>query len=427
MLKNFSKLLFLLLTILIISSTSICYATEAVKTSETDEATNTVVTTGTASTEETTSEDNNYYGDLYIFDNKVLLDKIVYGNVYIIGNQVEITGQIEGNLFVVARDLNLNKCLSNGNIYAFANNINYNAVCTYLYAYANNIEMAYDCCVVRDAYIKATNSLIKTAIGRNLDLISSKITLGENDEFSIIYGDFKYTSNNEIDIPAGVMTDTGTVTFKPSHYVLNILISFLTIIITTLGLCVISVKVTPNFNKKLINSNLSLTNLLKAFVIGLVSLLVIMLLEIILILSMVGIKFAILFALLYAILSLISVPYLTIFVANKLKPAFKIEKTSMLYLVISLVSILLYGITLIPFVGTILGIIIKLTSIGLLVNTFIPHKELTEEEKTIKEEKKTEKKLNKEKRKQEKLEAKIAKKQTKLEAKENKKNNSTDL
>ena len=179
MLKNFSKLLFLLLTVSIITSISFSYATEAVTTSETNQTTNTVTTEKTDA-ETAPVEDTNYYGDLYIFDNEVVIDNVIYGNVYAIGNTVEITGQIEGNLFVVAMDLKLDKSYVGGGIYAYANNIYYNAASTYLYASANNIEMTYDSYVVRDAKINATSSIIKAAIGRDLELISSKNNLGES-------------------------------------------------------------------------------------------------------------------------------------------------------------------------------------------------------------------------------------------------------
>lgn len=418
MLKKFSKfLLALILIIATLSSISLCFATDAVTTSETPGTANAVTT----SEEE---EKEIHSGDLYLFDNNAVMDKLVDGNVFIFGSNVEVTGQVNGDLFVFANNVNFNKSYVRYAIYACATSVKYDGACNDLYVATTDLEMTYDSYVVRDLKVLSKTSIMKAAVGRDVDLIGDTVSFGESEDAAIIYGNLRYSSPEEIKIPEGVISESGLATYTSSFSAIDILlISFSTTIITTLGLCIILSKVTTNFNQKLINRNLSILVLLKAFVIGLVSILATIILVILLALSIVGIKFAILFTLLYAILCLISVPYLTIFIANKLKPVFKIEKNSMLYLVISLVSILLYGITLIPFVGIILGIIIKLTSIGLLVNTFLPHKKPTEEEKAIKEEKK----LNKEKRKKEKLEAKIAKKQAKLEVKENKKNNSTDL
>ena len=160
---------------------------------------------------------------------------------------------------------------------------------------------------------------------------------------------------------------------------------------------------------------------------GLLSMLVIVIFFILLAGTSVGAKLAIIALLLYIILWLISVPTLSIRITNLLKPVLKVEKTSMFYLILVLVSIILYGISLIPVVGGLSGFIITMIAIGSLINMYLPHKELTDEEKAIIEEAKAQAKEDKEKRKQEKLESKEAKKQAKLEAKEAKKKDSTDL
>ena len=127
------------------------------------------------------------------------------------------------------------------------------------------------------------------------------------------------------------------------------------------------------------------------------------------------------------VLLLISIPVISIKITNLLKPVLKAEKTSMFYLVLILISVILNGIGLIPVVGGLLGFIIKMIAIGSLINMYLPHKELSDEEKRILEDAKAQAKEDKEKRKQERLEAKEAKKQAKLEAKEAKKQDNTDL
>ena len=96
----------------------------------------------------------------------------------------------------------------------------------------------------------------------------------------------------------------------------------------------------------------------------------------------------------------------------------KIEKESKFLLVLALVSGILYGLTLIPYAGIIIGLIIKITSIGLIISVFLPHKELTDEEKAKLDETKKQAKEDKEKRKQEKLEAKANKKKDQIEKSE---------
>lgn len=412
MLKKFSKLLFLLLTISIIASVSICYATNAVTTSETKEST-------PVTTSETTEEDTNYYGDLYIFDNDVVLDKVVYGNVYVFANNVEITGQIEGNLFVFAQKVNFNGSYVGGSIFSCANNVYYNGASTYLYSISNKLEMTYDSYVVRDVKATANDLIIKSAIGRDANLIANKINFGEGEDIPIVYGKLNYSTPKQLEIADGIVTDKDTqITYTKPSSLMNILFGFGTAVLTALAVFIILNKVSPCFINKISDKSISTIKLLKSFGIGLATILLVLLFTVLLFGTMVGSKLALILILLFAVLCLISVPALSIAITNSLKSALKIEKESKFLLVLALVSVILYGLTLIPYAGIIIGLIIKITSIGLIISVFLPHKELTDEEKAKLDETKKQAKEDKEKRKQEKLEAKAAKK---LE-KENKKN-----
>lgn len=420
MLKKFSKLLSLLLIILTISSLSICYATEAVTTSETD----------TKSTTTTSATDNIHYGDLYLFDTNVVIDKIVYGNVYVFANTVEITGQIEGNLFVFANTVKLDNSVSNGglvggSIFACANTIYYNGACTYLYSVSNNIEMTYDSFVVRDAKLASINANIKAGFGRNVDLNCVHVNFGDSNEIPVVYGNLNYSAIIESEIPEGVILAenpeeniTYTSSFSLANYsIKDIIIGFTSCIVTVLLLYFILNKYTTNFKEKIYNKKISALKLLKALGIGLLSLIIVSILSVLLLITAIGSKIAIILILLYVLLCLISVPILTIVITNTLKSTLKVEKTSIFCLILVLVSIILYGITLIPLAGILLEFILKILAIGLLIDIHIPHKELTDEEKAIVAEAKKQAKQNKEKRKEKKLEAKESKKQAKLETK----------
>ena len=430
--KKISKLLLTLLLIIVaISSFSICFAevggetTKAVTTSETEEET---TNQDTAST-----EDEIYNGDLYLFDNDIVMDKLVDGNVFIFGNNVKITGQVNGNLFVFANNVTFGSTpedINNGiktncyirySVFACANSVYYNGACNDLYVASNNLEMTYDSYVVRDVKAVAEDVIFKAAVGRDVDLSCSKVDFGEANSAAVIYGNLRYSASSEATIPEGVMGGDGTATYSnPSGFnknttenAVDILVGFLTCIATVLVIYALTKKFTPNFNEKLTDSKLSSLRLLKSFGLGIAALFIVLLLFILLLMTAIGAKLGFILVLLFAIICLISVPVLSIIITNALKPTFKIEKTSMFCLILALVSVVLYGVTLIPFVGGVLGLIIKLTAIGLLIDMHIPHKELTEEEKTAIEEAKKQAVADKERRKQEKLEAKEAKKKDK--------------
>ena len=99
MLKNKSKIVVLLITILLLVSTC-CFATDdTVTTDTTVDANNNTVTTETTDSSETTEDTETavdteiYNGDLYLFDNDVLMNRLVDA-----GNTVIV---IEHNLDVI--------------------------------------------------------------------------------------------------------------------------------------------------------------------------------------------------------------------------------------------------------------------------------------------------------------------------------------
>lgn len=424
MLKKFSK--FLLVSLLIFtlaSNISTCFADDVVAISDTSES-NPVETSETdeASTTSTdTEEDTTHYGDLYLCDNKVIIDNIVYGNVYVIANAVEITGQIEGDLFVLTNSLKLDSSVNQGgvvggSIYACANSIYYNGACTYLYTACGNIEMTFDSYVLRDAKILSNKAIIQAAIGRNIDLKSISIDFGEGNQIPLIYGKLTYNSLTNTEIPDGIVTNSSEeqiVQKKLFDYsILDIVIRLISVVVTILAIYFILNKFTPNFVEKIHNKKTSIVNILKAFGIGLLSIIAIIFVSILLLVTGVGTKLGIILSLLFVVLCVVSVPILEIVIAKSLKSTLKLEKKSMFILVLCLVSIILYGVTLIPYAGAILNFIIKTTAIGLIIFSFLPdEKGLTDEEMA----KKIKAKEEKEKRKQEKLEARKAKKTEKNE------------
>lgn len=425
MLKKFSKLLILLLAIL--TASSICYATDAVAISET-EANNTAVVT---SETETSAKPAEHQDDLYIIDSNVVIDNIVYGNVYAIGNTVEITGQIEGNLFVVANTLKIDSSVNKGgyvggSIYAYANDIYYNGASTYLYSVSNKLEMTYDSYVIRDVKARAQNLIIKSAIGRNANLVANTINFGEGENIPIFYGKLNYSAPTEFNIPDNVVTDrdnqiTYTKLSSTESSITDVIFGFGTAMLTALALYIILNKLTPNFINNISTNIVPIKKLLKALLIGLITTILVILFTILLTGTIIGTKLALILILLFTVLCFVAVPALSIAITKTLKPALKIEKDSKFLLVLALVSIVLYGLTLIPFAGILLNFIIKVTAIGLIVSIYLPQKELSDEEKAKKSEAKKLAKEEKDKIKQEKLEAKVAKKQAKLEKKEVKK------
>ncbi len=440
MIKKFSKTLLLLLLIFFVSTSSIvCLADETENTTTTAETTEDEADT---TTEDTTTDEeiDTHEGDLYLSGNTIVMDKYVDGNAFIFGKDVTITGQINGNLFVFANNVSFDSSsIIRYSAFVCANNVYYNGACgtSYdygnLYVLANKFEATFDSYVTGNIKAIALDIILKSAVGKDVDLICSNLELGSGSDVPIIYGDLRYTADEEVTIPNGTLA-TGTATytklndinFTSSDTVEDILIGFATSIVTVLALYIILNKLSPKFIEKVSAQKFAITNLLKALGIGLATIVLTVIFAILLAGTSVGVYLALLLILVFTILYIISVPMLTISITNALKPALKIEKKSLFGLVLVLVSVILYGISLIPYVGGLSGSIITSTSIGLIVRAFLPHKELSEEELLAIEENKKQAKENKEKIKQEKDEAKALKKEEKLKIKEAKKSEKLD-
>ncbi len=414
MIKKKLKLLAVLFIILtVISSFSLCFADEVNEAVTTSEQANTA--SNTTSSEET--EENIVEGDLYLFDNNITMDQLVDGNVYIMGKNITISGQVNGNLFVFGDSVTFDNCYVRYSVYACANKIYYNGACNDLYVAAKKLEMTYDSYVVRDVKATSNSTILKAAIGRNVDLLTNSVDFGSDSEVPIIYGDLNYSASEEKTLAEGIVE--GKVNYSSNgsfdnesvgERILDTVLSFLLVVVTTLVIYALVNKFKAEYIEKL---NYSPLQILKAVGIGLLTILVGAIISIILLITSVGAKLALIVIMLLILIGLLSMPIVAIFVTNLLKPVLKIEKTVMYYVVLGLVSIVLYGLTLIPLIGVILSIIITLLGYGLIVLNFLPKNELSDEEiqaklaakeskKALKAEKKAEKAKLKEEKKAEK-------------------------
>lgn len=427
MLKKFSKFLLLTLVILVISTSSFtCFAHEE------NELANTVTTpetneeeTSTTDNSGATTDENLHTGDLYLCGNEIVMDKMVDGDVFIIGNKVTVTGQVNGSLYVIANKINFDGAVIRYSIFACADYMYYNNCGTYesnVYVIANTLDATWTSYVARDLKALVSNITLKSAVGRDADLICNTLNLGEGEYIPEIWGNLRYTANSEITIPDGAVQ--GSTIYSKQYFgnsIAGILMSFGTCIVTALAAFIILSKLTPKFVEKLSSNKLSVISLIKAFGIGLTTIATVAIFMLLLTGTGVGIILAIILGLLFIILYILATPIFAIRITNTLKPILKLENITMFYLVLALISSILYGITFIPVFGFALGLIINVIAIGLIVNVFLPQKELTDEEKAAIEEKENQDNELKEKRKQEKLEAKAAKKEEKIKVKNDKK------
>lgn len=161
-------------------------------------------------------------GDLYVFYNdsnytstSYTMDKYVDGNVFIFGQNVTITGQINGSLFVFAQNVTIDENAYIGtHAFIAAGNITMNGFTYDMYAVCEKFEMTQNGVIYRDLKLGAEDAILRGNVGRNVDMVASKIDVFENEDNSLyVAGNFKYTSGIEIEDINKITVD-GEVTFK---------------------------------------------------------------------------------------------------------------------------------------------------------------------------------------------------------------------
>ena len=171
---------------------------------------------------ETKKEDESFKkGDVYLVGDEVVVDYVVDGNLFVIANSVTINSQIGGDVFAMAKNITVGEQgYIFSNLFTLAQEINIKGVVYDVYSLSekNNVE-GY---VYRDIRAMCSKLSISGAIGRNAFVTFNDITFGkqqtnENGETTttsqaLISGDFNYTSDNEVEIPEGVVS--GKVNFE---------------------------------------------------------------------------------------------------------------------------------------------------------------------------------------------------------------------
>ena len=380
--KNLKFLLSIILVISLLTTFSVCFADEENEVTNNDNLL--VSTSGDENSDETsesseTEEAEVYSDDLYLMGANVTMDKLVDGNVYILGNDVKITGKINGNLFVLANSLSFEEeSYVQYSVFACANSIYYNGASYDLYALASDkLEMTFNSYVIRDLRALSSEIILKSAIGRNANLVATNLLdFGADEDIPVVYGNLNYSAKSEIDIPEGVLAgEKSNSNFTPiavsnnNQGVSNIIIGFVISVVTALVIALIVKYCLPSVNNKIAKFNYSPINILKCFGIGLLILVCLAIIAVLLMISEIGIKLGIILVTISVFIYFVSGPLFIISITDILKAKLNVEKSYVYYLLIALVSLVLHAIALIPVAGGIIIFIIISTVVGLYFQT----------------------------------------------------------
>ena len=355
MLKHKSKILFCIFLILILIST-FSFATDE------------VTTTGS---ETTTGEDSWVNDDLYLFDKDIVIEGVVDGNVFAFGTNVTVKGEIGGDLFVFADTLNIDGGYIYSAIFGFAKTFNMNGIVYDIYAASNDFTLGEDGYVYRDLKLLSVNTNINGKIRRNANIVSNNITFA-NETDTYIGGNLNYTANNELSIPESAVL--GDVNFNKSaekeapsaaSNISSAIINILTSLFSTFVLALLTIWLTPKFLNKV--SNMKVSNIFIALAIGLGALVGIPVASIIIMITIIGMPTAFALLALYFLIIAFSTGFTSLVISSFVTKKFNIEGKVKFVLITLASTVVIYLLSLIPFIGGLIGFLNIVLALGTVV------------------------------------------------------------
>lgn len=358
---------------------------DAIDTTSTDGADNNV-------TSEDSSAQNQkdiHEGDLYLSGEDVTMDKLVNGNVYIMANNVTVKGQVAGNLFILANKVTFTDAYIESSVYLCANEVNFKAVASDLYACCNTLEIPTDYGVYRDLKCYSNSLTVLGIIGRDVDCNVASLSLEKDAAKANVYGNLNYSSAKEIQVPDGAVQGetkyTQIVKNENDSKISDYIIGAASAVLFTLVVYGLALLFSKNSIEKC--TKIASKKFLPAFGIGLLALIVVPIVSFLLLISVVGVSVSLVLLLFYGLLLTISVSTLVISLANIIAEKMKISNAWLKALCVAVVSLLAYVLEVIPY-GIILRILFITFGFGILImNMFFKNISFEKKEKQNKSEK----------------------------------------
>lgn len=414
MLKNKSKIVVLLMAILIVFTT-FSYATETPDTTSAD-VSNTVTESEVTNTP-TTIDQEIHNGDLYLFDNNIVMDKLVDGNVFLFGSNIEVTGKVNGSLYAFGNEITFGEeSYIVQSIYVFGNKVQLNGSANDLYAFASEVNMAYDSFMIRDLKVFANTFNFNGGVGRNAFVDCNNFNFVTTEQkAAIVYGNLEYTSLKELSISndfvqGDIKYTAQSVPAKEtmSEIIIEHVVDFCNTLLYTFIVFLLCLWLAPKFLKKA-STYMTAKNGFSCLGIGILACIATVIIIFTLLFTIVGLPLAfMLFAILVLLLS-ITMSITCICITYKLKEKFNYSKNYMTYITLAAVILAIWALKMVPYIGWIISLVVTFFGFGVILHYLftkernskedkkvekvekkeIPAKEPVKENKPVKEEKKT--------------------------------------
>ncbi len=384
--KNKTKIITTILLIILLLSSTLVYAENETSNSTADE--NGIVATDDVQliNEDTVTPDkiqgNNYKSsDDYIFGEDVTIDYLVDGNIFVCARNVTIKSQIGGDAFIMAENITIEEeGYVFSNLFALANSIEVKGVIYDIYSFSEKLTISGGH-IYRDMKAACRDFNFSGTIGRNVYISCENMNFNTDENSkSIIYGNLNYTSTSEISIPENVVTgevkytqenlsEELTITEIISGYILS-LGEFLVFTSIIWLLCLwLAPKFLSNSNNYVGKSSL------KVLGIGLLGLVAIPIICIILILLDFTSSISLILLALYIIGIVLAKSLFTIVANNYVCSKLNLTKNIQIFGMLVISEIVVWILTILPFVGNIISFIICVLGLGVLISSIINKKQ----------------------------------------------------
>lgn len=350
------------------------------------------------------------YTDALSKDNELSIDKInssskVTGNVYVVCNEftLEPGVEIQGDLYIVAKSINIQKSsIIHGNVFATAGSFILNGkVENSVYTSANTFSTNYYGSIYKDLNLTADSVILNSVVRRNANIDANSVVTdsdfliygnlslnsksckfsGEVDGNAnivsktldfvdskedktvkcLIKGNLKYSSEKEVEnvdsfVNGAVVHSSykSSENVKPKFSFKNLIVEFLTFIVYVFVIAWLFTLLNKKYLDKTIEINVG--NIFAALGIGLLAILAVFILSILLFILNIGVTLSFALIIAYIFLLFISTPLFVLDIAILLKDKINV------YIGILVISLVLFVIYQVPFVGGLISFLF--TTIG---------------------------------------------------------------
>ena len=318
-----------------------------------------------------TVEENVFKADSEITDSK----KTVNGNEFLCSNKINIENEtINGDLFICGNNVKIKEdVIINGNVFICASNIEIEAKALRdVYIFGQYVSIGENAEIGYSLYSGSEILKVAGTVNRDIEAVANTIEIKDT---ANILGDFNYSATKEAEFERTLVK--GDINFSkqvikenPNGQLLSdYVISLLKSVIFTLIIFLLILLISPKFANN--SKEYMSLKILKSIGIGLASIILIPIVAIFFIMISGTSNFGLLLIPIYIVMFAISMSILTIAIASKL--AEKFEKIK-LPILVPIVSVVLWLVEQIPYVGSLVMLFGVLAGFGILVQNLFKKK-----------------------------------------------------